>query len=400
MTNSIVTKSCYSLFSGCGGSDVGMAMAGYESMGGIEYHQPAADIYNLNHDCPVTVADILTINSIPTADLLWLSPPCPSFSIANTNRGETNNDLNLALHLVKLIKDSKPSSIAIENVRGYAQSQSLVIITSTLLELGYEVRQSIECAANYGTPTTRERLIVRASKSPIRNLIHTHQKPSNQLSMFALPDWVSWWDAIACRIQELPKSHITENQKTSVANWRKKDEKSKILIDGVGNNYGTDFTIRAENEPSNTLTALTTKHPHRILINTAQNRIGCGGNTIVTDRDPAYTISAEDGKRATARSKILIERVGYYGGSPSIYDNDIPAPTIRSAPHCDNKGTYRVAANILDGYDCYAADIVCLAAWQGFPVDYQWGNNRGQAGRAIGNAVPPQLARSVAQSLN
>jgi site-specific DNA-cytosine methylase len=51
---------CYSIFSGCGGSDVGMIAAGYESIGGIEYHQPAADIYNLNHSHPVTVADVLS----------------------------------------------------------------------------------------------------------------------------------------------------------------------------------------------------------------------------------------------------------------------------------------------------------------------------------------------------
>jgi DNA (cytosine-5)-methyltransferase 1 len=156
-------KTCFSLFSGCGGADCGMVAAGYKSLGGIEHHQPAADIYNLNHPVPVTVADILTTGSIPTVDLLWISPPCPSFSIVNANRGETDNDRALAHHLARLITDSRPNSIAIENVRGYAQSQSLAIIISTLLELGYEIRQSIECAANYGTPTTRERLIVRAS---------------------------------------------------------------------------------------------------------------------------------------------------------------------------------------------------------------------------------------------
>jgi site-specific DNA-cytosine methylase len=166
-----------------------MAAAGYTPIGGIEYHQPAADIYNLNHPVSVTVADILSIDSIPTVDLLWLSPPCPSFSIVNANRGETDNDRALAHHLARLIKNSRPNSIAIENVRGYAHSQSLAIIISTLLELGYEIRQSIECAANYGTPTTRERLIVRASMTPMRDLIPTHQKPSNQLSLFALPDW-------------------------------------------------------------------------------------------------------------------------------------------------------------------------------------------------------------------
>ena len=89
---------------------------------------------------------------------------------------------------------------------------------------------------------------------------------------------------------------------------------------------------------------------------------------------------------------------GYYGGKPKHYIDTIPAPTIRSSPSIDDKGCYRVSHNIWDGIDCLDADIKCLAAWQGFPKDYRWGDNKGEAGRAIGNAVPPALAISVALS--
>lgn len=47
---------------------------------------------------------------------------------------------------------------------------------------------------------------------------------------------------------------------------------------------------------------------------------------------------------------------------------------------------------------CLSADVRCLAAWQGFPADYDWCDNRGEAGRAIGNAVPPPLAKAIALS--
>jgi site-specific DNA-cytosine methylase len=115
---------------------------------------------------------------------------------------------------------------------------------------------------------------------------------------------------------------------------------------------------------------------------------------------PSHTIGAKEGSRVSSNQKILIERVGYYSGTPNTYQSEIPAPTIRSAPSIDDKGTYRVSHNIVDNYACYAADIKCLAAWQGFPPDYNWGNNRGEAGRAIGNAVPPKLSEAVAKSFD
>jgi DNA (cytosine-5)-methyltransferase 1 len=348
-------RTCYSLFSGCGGADVGMAAAGYKSCGGIEYHQPAADIYNLNHEIPVTVADILDIDRIPTVDLLWVSPPCPSFSLANTRRGETDNDLKLASHIARLATNSQPRSIAIENVRGYQHSQSLKIILKAIESSGYQIVQSIENAANYGTPTTRERLIIRASKGRILPLVQTHQKPSNQLGLFDLPSWISWWDAIADRIGNLPKSQLTDKQIAAIES----SINLPIQIDSIGRNNRLNYTIRSADRPSITVVATQSKHPIR----------------------------------------ILIERAGYYN-LPNIYPSDRSAPTIRSAPSIDDKGSYRISHNILDRADCYAADIGCLAAWQGFPADdYQWGDNRGESGRAIGNAVPPPLARAVAKSL-
>ena len=342
-------KTCYSWFSGCGGSDVGMELAGYRSVGGIEWHNSAANIYDANQLVPVLRSDIMAVESVPSVDLLWISPPCPSFSIANVNKGETDRDIALATHIANLISGSNPRHVAIENVRGYRDSRSLQIIIDRLTQLGYSIDVAIYNAADYGTPTTRQRLIVRASLDKLHPVVKTHQKPSNQLGLFDLPAWVSWWDVVRDRVSELPVSKLTDNQARSLD-----DAIGHKLIDGIG--HDNRFGYRLSNEPSFTVTASINKHPIR----------------------------------------LLIERCGYRD-SPNIYHN-VPAPTIRSAQHIDNKGSYRVAYNILDNYDCYAADVRCLAAWQGFPADYDWGDNRGEAGRAIGNAVPPPLAKAIALS--
>jgi site-specific DNA-cytosine methylase len=369
-----------------------MISAGYTSLGGIEYHQPAANIYNLNHKTPATLANILDIDRIPPVDLLWASPVCKSFSIANTQRGEKDLDIEIANHVAKLIADSLPKSIAIENVRGYAHSQSLAIILDQLKACGYNITQSIECAANYGAPTTRERLIVRASQDKINPMIHTHQKRSDQVGLFDLPGWVSWWDVVKDRIHELPPSRLTDNQRSTLAALD-----YPLLIDGSGNNYRSSYTTRFATEPAHTITASISKHPVRILVDVC-NRRG-GDYTVRPDDMPSHTIGAKQGSRVSSNQKILIERVGYYSGTPNTYQAESPAPTIRSAPSIDDKGSYRVSHNIVDDYDCCAADIKCLAAWQGFPPDYNWGENRGEAGRGIGNAVPVNLALAVALSL-
>lgn len=398
-------KTCYELFAGAGGAGCGMRAAGYAPIGGIEYHAPAANIYDLNHEIPVTRANILYIDSIPTVDLLWASPPCPAFSQANPNKGETERDINLAKHIAKLIVESRPRHIAIENVRGYATSQSLNIIWAALEGVGYKVDDWIYNAANYGAPTTRERLIVRASLERMGEVVQTHRSPrqarfdNGQLSLFGLeplPVWVTWWDAIEDRIDELPRSTLTKNQKAAIGNRLKN---LPLLVDGAGNNYGTTFTTRSSEMPAHTITATVAKHPIRLLIDTTRScpPQGC---TVLGQNSSAHTITAAHGKRLGTRSRILIERVGYYSGQPKIYSDTTPAPTIRAHQHIDDRTSYRVAYNVVDAYDCYAADIRCLAAWCGFPADYRWGDNKGEAGRAIGNAVPPKLAEAIALSFN
>lgn len=365
--------SCFELFAGCGGAGKGMSQAGYDPTGGIEWYQPAADIYNANHSIPVTVMDLLKIDRIPTVDLLWASPVCKRFSRANIKRGETDEDTQVAQHIAKLMVDSRPRHIAIENVRDYEKSASLDLIWTALDRAGYQLDIGIYNAANYGAPTTRERLIVRASLDPLSDVIPTHRNPilnradENQLSLFPiqqLPDWIGWYEAIADRLDELPASSLTDKQKSAIAQR---------------------FSNLSPNELS-----------HCILVDTTQSRPGQSSTAIFSD-PPTFTITAEITKRSTTRAKILIERVGYFN-LPKIY-NTCPAPTIRSAPHIDDKGSYRVVYNIIDEkYRVFAADIRCLAAWSGFPLDYRWGNNRGEAGRAIGNAVPPPLARQIALS--
>lgn len=314
-------KTCYSLFSGCGGSDRGMVEAGYQSLGGIELNPEAAKIYNLNHSAPVTVKDLLHVVEIPTVDLLWVSPPCCKFSKANLNGKESVQDIFLAKQIARLVKFSKPRAIAIENVPTYLKSQSCALVLATIEALGYEISIDRYCAADFGAPTKRTRLIIRASIDKPNPVERTYaQIPQPNLFTGKMPArWVGWLSAIAHRIDRLEDSFLTDKQKSTL--------------------------------------------------------------------------------RVPVKSPVLLERSGYYYGTPKVFSSGELAPTIRSHQHYDGKGSFRVAYNLaLPSGAVKSADIGCLAAWQGFPPDFNWGTDKVEAAKAIGNAVPPPLAKAIALS--
>ena len=208
---------CASLFSGCGGADAGMAMAGFKPVFGLEYDRAIAGLFQLNHPAELLCSDILNVNvnSIPSVELLWVSPPCPSFSIANRKRGETANDIALASHIAMLMVGANPRHIAIENVPGYVQSHSFGILHTTLVLAGYKVDSAIYNAANYGVPQTRRRFIVRASRDEWLPVTPTHSQDIGQLSPGSRKPWQTWLEAIE-GIQ-LEAGRLTENQRKAIA---------------------------------------------------------------------------------------------------------------------------------------------------------------------------------------
>jgi DNA (cytosine-5)-methyltransferase 1 len=227
------------LFTGFGGMDVGAMAAGVTPLWGIEYRADVAAVANANLGGHVQVADVLTCNPADFApvDVLHASPPCPNFSVANANRGETANDLALAAKVAEFVTTLRPRVFTLENVMAYRDSRSWRNIENQLFDAGYWVSVETVNAADFGVPQTRKRMIVRAV---LGGFVPYLPEP--------VP-WVGWYAAIADLIDGLPDSKLAPWQLE-----RMPAELQTLLVSGVLNSRSTELTQLDAAKPASTVT--------------------------------------------------------------------------------------------------------------------------------------------------
>jgi DNA-cytosine methyltransferase len=237
---------CATLFSGGGGAECGLQMAGFEPIWGIEYDQVIAALYQLNfgHD---PYGDLLTSDprNFDRPDLLHASPSCPSFSGAKIGGVETELDQALSAKVCEFIEYLQPNWVTIENVPKYRTSRSCEQIIHTLIKLGYEWTYDVVDAADFGVAQNRSRYILRASKERIGFLplayFYTHAGKR-----------IGWQSALLDIIPDLPDSTLTKNQQK----WRDKSQfKGDIAIERIGYRKEKGCKIRPAAEPLWTIRA-------------------------------------------------------------------------------------------------------------------------------------------------
>jgi len=174
---------CISLFSGCGGLDLGIESAGFRVAVASDADSTCAETYKLNFpQVPYVVGKIgnLSTEELLNAggvrpgevDLLIGGPPCPSFSKSRFYRTEKPRALEdpVAAETVggylRVLADVRPKAFVLENVKGLAygvHKEALDHIISTAEGLGYSTTVHIVNAADYGAPQIRERCLVVGS---------------------------------------------------------------------------------------------------------------------------------------------------------------------------------------------------------------------------------------------
>ena len=154
-----------SLFSGCGGLDLGLVQAGHEIVWANDIFTDAIETYRKNIAPHIDERDIREIPSsdIPDCDVIVGGFPCQGFSVANMKRNVEDTRNQLYRQMVRVIRDKQPKFFIGENVKGMASLGKGEVLRKVIKDFentGYNVCWQVVCAADYGVPQMRMRLII------------------------------------------------------------------------------------------------------------------------------------------------------------------------------------------------------------------------------------------------
>ncbi|MFY7997317.1 MAG: DNA (cytosine-5-)-methyltransferase [Candidatus Kapaibacteriota bacterium] len=204
-------------FAGAGGFSLGFALAGYTVGGAIEIDKWAAETFQHNHpESQMLIGAIEQYSDeeikekyLPMRpNILLGGPPCQGFSIANKQAGDPNDPRNsLFMEFVRIARLLEPQYLILENVPNIVKSKNhagefvIDILRREIEALGYIVYHSILDATHFGVPQIRKRFFLIASRHELLQPFPsaTHTLIENEAPMFGsdkLP-CPTLWDAIS-----------------------------------------------------------------------------------------------------------------------------------------------------------------------------------------------------------
>lgn len=154
-----------SLFSGCGGLDLGFTKAKFKLVYANDNDPSIWTTFEKNHKISIDKRSLFDVKSeeIPDADGIIGGPPCQSWSLAGAMRGVNDERGKLFYEYVRVLRDKRPKFFLAENVPGILSSTHISEfnrIIAKLSSLGYDVDYDVVDARNYGVPQERSRVIV------------------------------------------------------------------------------------------------------------------------------------------------------------------------------------------------------------------------------------------------
>lgn len=171
--NTSATHVAADLFCGAGGLSLGFQGAGFHIAFGNDINEEYANTYRLNHDGTVffreSIEDLTTSDVFKTTglhrrdiDILIGGPPCQGFSINAPKRSLEDDRNHLFRQYGRLVLEGlRPKVIVMENVPGMVSldgGRFIRDIYALFEQAGYRMRHMILCAAHYGIPQERWRL--------------------------------------------------------------------------------------------------------------------------------------------------------------------------------------------------------------------------------------------------
>lgn len=156
-----------SLFSGCGGLDIGFRWAGFQSIWANDIDPVALETYRgvlPGHE--VVPGDVSRLRDRPqrgAADLVIGGPPCQGFSVAG--RMDPNDPRSRHVWtFLEVVNQVRPKAFVMENVKALAVNKRWSGLLDALFararEMGYDPRLYLLNASEFGVPQARERMFL------------------------------------------------------------------------------------------------------------------------------------------------------------------------------------------------------------------------------------------------
>ncbi|NEO87065.1 MAG: DNA cytosine methyltransferase [Spirulina sp. SIO3F2] len=216
------TLKALSFFSGCMGLDLGLEQVGIDVILACEVDKAARMTIEANRPDIALIGDIRNysareirdkagLNLQEDIDVIVGGPPCQAFSSAGKRKGFNDERGNVFLTFIDLIIELQPKYAVIENVRGLLSAPlehrphhlrgknhpplsqaekrggALLHITQKLRAAGYSYSFNLYNSANFGSPQSRERVIIMCSRdgNKLPYLTPTH----SEQGLYNLPLW-------------------------------------------------------------------------------------------------------------------------------------------------------------------------------------------------------------------
>jgi len=161
-----------SMFSGCGGMDLGFKQAGYNILWANDADPDACDTYEANigdiHRGDISKLDIPNFEDV---DVLVSGFPCQPFSNAGSRKGTDDPRGQLYEYTFKFIEKLNPKVVVIENVRGLLSTKTpdgkLIdeLVRRLKEDHGYHVTYRLLNMSHFGVPQKRIRVVLIATKN-------------------------------------------------------------------------------------------------------------------------------------------------------------------------------------------------------------------------------------------
>lgn len=326
------------LFAGIGGASQGLKLAGYKGEYAIEWNQGAIDILKANHDINTIIhGDVNCINFEGLPEVDLLWASPVCCSFSGANHHRGETADDMMSAYAIIAASKRAHSVIIENVPAYKESSAYRAIRENLEMQGLVFRQEfILNASDFANPSRRTRFYSVMSREYVPSIAFNGDSTTL-----------------------INKPKIVEKESR---NW------FTSLIDVVGKWERSNLT---KNQVKSILeyNSFRMSYPH----------------------DP-----------------FAIDRCGWYE-SPKLIPSESIFPCIKSHPGHDGKnpkhgygkiGSYRRQYDFVHEGQSYTISPQLLGVLNGFPIDYNWGDNRAQAAAGIGNAVVPRMAQIMAKMLN